>query len=220
MPQSLSNIKKTRLVLLSAGVLLLSAAIVYSVLHFTSRSSSPEVEADIITYSTDTPDETKPDASFSWKGASHDPKKIIIPSLGVDAYIQNVGVDQHNEVAVPNNLHVAGWFVDSVRPGERGLSIIDGHVDLRPNRPDAVFQHLGTIQPDAEITVVFGDESTKTFKVVKVQDVALEEAAGVLFSSLPSGERQLNLVTCGGKYDEAADRLDRRIIVSAELAAS
>ena len=58
-------------------------------------------------------------------------RRLLLQVISIDAYLQNVGVDQNNQIAVPNNIHIAGWFVDSVRPGENGLSVIDGHVDGR-----------------------------------------------------------------------------------------
>lgn len=200
---------------ISVGVILL-AAVVTAFAYIYAHTRVANDVAEVITYSTDTPSVAKPNSDHEWKGSATDPKKIIIPSLGIDDYVQNVGRDQNNEVAVPNNVHFAGWFVDSVRPGDMGLSIIDGHVDLRPNHEDAIFQHLDTIKQNAEVTVVFGDDSKRTFKVVQVQDVPVEEAASVVFSSRPDGKRQLNLVTCSGKYDAATKRLDRRVIVTAE----
>lgn len=173
------------------------------------------IPAEVITYSTDTPDETEPDASFVWKGAANDPKKIIIPSLGIDNYIQNVGVDQNHEIAVPNNTHLAGWFVDSVRPGDKGLSIIDGHLNGRQR--DGVFANLENIQEGAEISVAFGDNSTRQFRVAKVVTVDTDKAAEVLFSQDPGATHQLNLVTCGGNFDREARLYDKRIIVISQL---
>lgn len=207
--------KNRRLGLLGTGVVLLGASITFAALTLFVREAPTAAVADVITYSTDTPDQTKPDESYEWKGAPSDPKKVIIPSIGVNAYIQNVGVDQNGEIAVPNNLHLGGWFVDSARPGEKGLSIIDGHVDFRPHNIDAVFQYLADIKEGAEVAIMFGDDTMKKFTVVQVKDVTLQQAAEILFSSLPGAERQLNLITCAGIYDEASGRLDRRIIVAA-----
>src|SRR5690606_1027811 len=109
-----------------------------------SAKSSSNLEDEVITYSVDTPSETKPGPEGGWRGAAHEPKKIVIPSIGVDGFIQKVGVDQNAEIAVPNNIHKAGWFVDSVLPGERGLSIIDGHLSGRQN--DGIFKSLAKLE--------------------------------------------------------------------------
>lgn len=195
----------------AAFLLLIIAGAVYK----STREYFPgPLEAEIITYSTDTPDETKPGDGYVWRGGANDPKKVIIPSVGIDGFIQKVGVDQNRQVAVPNNVHIAGWFVDSVRPGEKGLSIIDGHVDGRL-QDGAVFKRLPEVKKDAEIAVEFGDGSSKTFRVISVTTVPESEAAGLLFSQDPVVSSQLNLITCSGRYINGG--YDHRTIVSAEL---
>lgn len=171
-------------------------------------------ETPVITYSTDTPEEVLPPlAAYGWKGSANDPKKIVIPAITVDALLQNVGVDQNQQIAVPNNIHIAGWFVDSVRPGEKGLSIIDGHVNGRAT--DAgVFKDLPNLKIGDELTIVYGDDSKQSFKVYSFQSYKTDDAASVLFSQIPSIERQLNLITCTGNYDrEARSYSERQIVV-------
>ena len=186
------------------------------------RASQQKTEvtqaAEVVTHSTDTPSEEKPGDDFQWKGTKDDPKKLKIESIGVDAYIQNVGVDQNDQMAVPNNVHIAGWFVDSVKPGKKGLSIIDGHLDGR--RGEGVFDTLGTVKTGATIAVEFGSEEVRTFKVKDVKTVALNKAADILYSQDPSISQQLNLITCGGAYDAKKKVYDKRIIVVAERVAA
>lgn len=177
-------------------------------------ASSSHKKASVVTYSTDKPNEKKPDDTYDWQGSARDPKKIAIPSIGVDAYLQNVGVDQKKEIAVPNNIHLGGWFVDSVRPGDKGLSIIDGHLNGRSL--DGIFVQLERLKAGDTYTITFGDGQVKEFRVVKVATVPLKEAASVLFSQDPSITRQLNLVTCGGQWDKAARLYDKRVIVISE----
>lgn len=174
-----------------------------------------EQTAVVITYSTDTPDEKKPDSTYEWRGGAYDPKKITIPSIGVDGYMQNVGVDQRREVAVPNNIHLGGWFVDSVLPGEKGLSIIDGH--LNGPQEDGIFINLEKVQSGDMYSIEFGDGSKKDFRVKEVKIVSLSDAASVLFSQDPAIKSQLTLITCGGTYDRTAKMYDKRVIVYSEL---
>lgn len=178
----------------------------------------PQVEepkAVVVTHSTDQPSEAKPDNAYKWQGSATDPKKIIIPSIGVEAYLQNVGVDQNREVAVPSNIHMGGWFVDSVRPGAKGLSIIDGH--LNGVREDGIFINLAKVKPGDTYTIEFGDGSRKQFKVTSTKTVPLKDAASVLFSQDPSLTNQLTLITCGGTWDGQKRIYDKRVIVTSEL---
>ncbi len=179
------------------------------------REKPARQAASVVSYSTNKPDETKPNKSYEWTGKPEDPKKILISSLGIDGYMQNVGVDQNKEVAVPNNIHVAGWFVESVRPGEKGLSIIDGHVDGRTQ--GGIFEDLAKIKPGAEVQIQFGNGAKKKFKVMKVEEVAEDKAASVLFSQSPKTTNQLNLITCSGDFNKNTERYEKRVIVSTEL---
>lgn len=175
------------------------------------------VDAPIITYSTDVPEETPPDKNFVWRGQANDPKKIVITSVGIDAYVQNVGVDQNKQIAVPGNVYIAGWFVDSVRPGEKGLSIIDGHIDGRTQQ-GAVFKNLPNVSVGDEATIIFGDGTEKHFRVLKTVDVpANKTAASALFSQEPKVSSQLNLITCVGLFDTTTNQYKNRFIVSLEL---
>lgn len=169
---------------------------------------------EAVTYSVDNPDETNPGDAYAWKGGASDPKKIKIPSIGVDGWIQQVGVDQNQAVAAPSNVHLAGWFVDSVRPGQKGLSIIDGHVSGRT--ADGIFKRLQAVKIDDEITVESGDGTRKTFVVFDTKTVPTAEAAAVLFDQNPAITSQLNLITCSGSYNREARTYDQRTIIYAK----
>lgn len=173
-------------------------------------------KTEVITYSTDTPGEEKPSVDYNWRGSADDPKKIIIKSIGVNAFLQNVGVDQNRQIAVPNNIHIAGWFVDSVRPGQKGLAIIDGHVDGRIVS-EGVFGHLDTIKEGDEFTIEMGSGKELMYRVSKITTVSTEESASVLYSQAPGIDSQLNLITCTGTYLKDKKTYDKRMIVTSEL---
>lgn len=196
-------------ILLLAAVL--AALLVYLVFF---RNTSPAAPP-LITTSTDQPDETKPGNDFNWQGRPEDPKYIRIPAVGIEGYIQNVGVDQHQQVAVPNNVHMAGWFVESVRPGERGLSIIDGHV-TGPST-DGIFKNLAGARPGDTYTIEFGNGTIKEFEILAITEVPAPKAAAQVFSQNPTQSHQVNLVTCGGAFDKTANAYENRVIVSSKL---
>lgn len=175
--------------------------------------TSTKPVSETITYSTSSPSEAKP-ANYSWKGSRDDPKYITLPSIRAEGYIQNVGVDQYQQVAVPNNVHLAGWFVKSNRPGDPGLSIIDGHVDGK-TRP-GIFEQLVKLQPGDTYTVELGNGSHKRYKVVSVTSVPVSEAAATLYAYDPSIKSQLNLITCTGNYTHT-NGYDMRAIAKAAL---
>ena len=177
------------------------------------QTATPAVP--VVTYSTEHPVETPPQASYTWPGAPEDPKYLSIASVNIAGYLQHVGVDQNRQVAVPNNVHLAGWFVQSVRPGERGLSIIDGHVDGR--RQEGIFKRLNKVKIGDRIDIELGSGQKRAFRTVSVTTVPEKDAATLLFSQDPKVASQLNLITCTGPFDHAAQHYNDRVIVAAEL---
>lgn len=170
---------------------------------------------EVVTVSTDQPsEEPLKEAGYVWRGGPEDPKKITIKSIDVDTYIQKVGVDQNRQIAVPTNINLTGWFVDGARPGESGLSIIDGHFD--GNSRDGVFARLAEVKANDEVAIEMGSGEVRTFRVKRVTTVKTEAAAAELFSQDPSITSQLSLITCGGTFNDANRSYDQRIIVVAE----
>ena len=168
----------------------------------------------VITYSTDKPSEVPPDDKFVWKGGPNDPKQVVIDSIGAKPYVQKVGIDQNKQVAVPNNTHLVGWFVDSVRPGEKGLSLIDGHVTGRKDK--GVFKDLDILNRGDNFSVILGNGKELKYRVVDMKSAKVNESVGIMFSQNPKIANQLNLVTCSGRYDPKSKTYDERLTVMAE----
>ena len=210
------NIHKIRTLLGSKKIIVggvVCLILLAGLVHYRSESSFVDSGGGV-TYSTQNPAEKKPTDNFQWKGEVEDPKKIIISSIGVDAYVQKVGVDQNKEVAVPSNLHMVGWFVDTVRPGQKGLSLIDGHVSGRKN--DGVFKDLEKLNEGDQFLVQLGDGSEIKYRVIGKRSASVKDSVSIMFSQNPKVSSQLNLVTCSGKYDEKTRSYDERLTVMAE----
>lgn len=209
------RMRRTHKLLVAAAALIIIAAGVMATLLMHHRSKTPTAKPTVITYSTDKPSETPPPKDYEWVGGDADPKRIIIPSLGINGYIQQVGVDQNKQVAVPNNIHMAGWFASTVRPGQKGLSIIDGHVD--GHREAGIFKNLVRLKPGDQLTVELGGGQTLKYAVKTVSSIDTAEAANALFSQDPQTTSQLNLITCGGTFDTKAKAYTKRVVVTSAL---
>ncbi len=61
-------------------------------------------------------------------------------------------------------------------------------------------------------------KTAKTFTVVDVKKLHESEFAAYLFTGRTDVESQLNLITCGGKFDPKTQTFDNRIIIVAKLA--
>lgn len=191
-------------------------AILLLIMLLLSVRASDFEPAPVVTFSTESPEEKQPsDAGYTWKGQKDDPKRIVISKIGVDSIVQNVGVDQNQQIAVPNNIHIAGWFVDSVRPGSSGLSIIDGHVN-GVSSDEGVFKRLNELATGDTVQIIMGDDSVVSFIVQTNQEVATADSATILYSQDPTIENQLNLITCTGNFDRSARQYDKRQITVLE----
>jgi len=183
--------------------------------YFISRTQSLQDQA-AITYSTDNPNESKKDAdNYVWRGTKNEPKKIIISKIGVNAFVQSVGVDQNKKIAVPNNVHLAAWFKDSALPGDNGLAIIDGHVSGKTT--DGVFKKLNTLQKGDTFKIEKGDGRIVEYIVFKTASVPEAQASAILYSQDPSLSSQLNLITCGGQFNKQTQQYSDRVIISAQI---
>lgn len=182
----------------------------------TTHNPSPKITKEVINYSTPQPDETKPTGACSnYEVSAKSPRSINIPSIGVNGCIQKVGVDKSNAVAVPNNLHLAGWFVNSPLPGDDGVSLIDGHVQGR--YAAGIFKNIGKLIPGNTIKIEFGDRSWKEFEVVSVDSYPTEEAATEQLKKLDQVDKQLTLITCGGRFIAKENAYNQRVLVRSKL---
>jgi sortase A len=148
--------------------------------------------------------------------AADDPMIISLQTINTEGYIQKVSIDQKdNSIGVPSNINLAGWYTGSVKPGDVGLSIIDGHVQGRYS--EGIFKRIQELRYGDTIRIEFGDHSMRQFIVKTSSTVPVGKAAPELFEQPDPTKRILKLITCGGSYDENTQSYDQRVIVSAEL---
>lgn len=206
---------KTVIVTISLGLIVYGAWGLWQWYAATHAPTPPTISSKIVTHSTDEPEETPPACDDSYKVAASEPRKIEIPSLGVSGCIQKVGIDQKNAVAVPANIHVAGWYTNSPLPGQKGVSVIDGHVMGRYS--NAIFTPLKNAKAGDIIRIELGNTSWKEFEVVDTTSYPVGEVMNHLFTPLNDVDSQLTLITCGGTFDRSSQAYNERIIVRAKL---
>ncbi len=199
-----------------ANVVCLGIVVITFALTLSDKSPSSLASyqgIDVITTSTDTPDESKSNASaYVWQGSAEQPKEIRVPSQGVQAYIQKMGIDQNGKIAVPSNIHLAGWYTGSTLPNTPGISVIVGHVTGK--KEDGIFKTLPKLSPKDTVIVVLGDGTELTYEVIQTLTVKEKDATNFLFSGEPGVAKQLNLITCGGEFNVAQNQYEDRVIVS------
>lgn len=142
------------------------------------------------------------------------PESIDIPSIDVDAPLMKLGLTKDGEVELPpyEKPKVAGWFKNSAVPGEKGASVIVGHVDTKT--APAVFFKLRQLRKGQLVKVERSDGKVVEYKVDSVEQVSKHDFP-VKRVYVDDG---LKLVTCGGKFDYAKGEYDDNVIVYASRA--
>jgi sortase (surface protein transpeptidase) len=166
---------------------------------------------DVVTDSVGIPSESQPTEFYVPPDL---PKYITIPSIGVRGYIQSVGIDKKGLIAVPTNVHIAGWYINSAKPGEVGLSIIDGHRD--GTTMGGIFRKLENLSKGHQISIEYGDGRKRNFEVFDLKQLSIKDSYDFMYSRIGGVDVQLNLVTCGGKWSKEIDTYEDRIIVRAK----
>ena len=154
------------------------------------------------------------DKTYKWRGKPEDPKYIQLPTINSGGFIEKMDIDKENQIESPGNISLAGWYVYSKRPGQVGVSIIDGHVD-GTSKP-GIFFKLKDLKKGNVFTVEFGNGKIEKFSVKSLIIIDAKKAVEKLFYKDPSIERQLNLITCGGSFDRITHSYSKRIIVFSE----
>jgi sortase (surface protein transpeptidase) len=130
--------------------------------------------------------------------AASPPRRITIPSIGVDSGVIRLGLAPDGTLAVPQpgpNLNKAAWFENSPTPGQVGPAIIEGHVDSESG--PSVFFRLGSIRPGNHIVVTRADGVRLTFTVNAVRDyLKTKFPTDVVYGSDDLSRSQLRLITC------------------------
>lgn len=139
---------------------------------------------------------------------------MIIPSIDVDAVIEEVGLTADQSLDVPKEAMHAGWYVHGPRPGARGSAVIDGHVDWLYGA-SGVFKRLKYLVAGDEIVVEDDAGRTVVFVVRAVNIYSSNANAVDVFSSV-DGAAHLNLITCSGSWSSSAGQYSERLVVFAD----
>ena len=160
-----------------------------------------------ITYSAPTP--ARPRVTVDYMEL---PLRLAIPRLGVDAPVISVGLTPERAMDVPQRADQVGWYEYSARPGMKGNSILAGHLDWL-GQP-GVFRRLIEMRKGDTVTVRGADGQERPYIVDWTNEWPLSSApVGTVFE--PVEQPALTLITCGGRWNQATQRYDTRVVVRA-----
>lgn len=142
------------------------------------------------------------------------PVRLKIPSIGVDAAIQYMGLTTNGEMEVPSNTVDVGWFDLGPRPGGVGSAVMAGHLDGEHNTA-GVFINLHKLTRGDKLYIEDREGRLMTFEVRESRAYDPGYADDV-FSSFDSGVH-LNLITCDGVWNVSKRSYSKRLVVFADM---
>lgn len=146
------------------------------------------------------------------------PKRVEIPSIGIEAPVVARGLDKDGAIEPPSfdTPQTVGWYGDGTEPGAKGPALLVGHVDTE-TRP-AVFYGLSAARPGAEVDITRADGTVAEFTVDDVQVFTRARFdADKAYGPRKDGRAELRLITCGGTFDRKTHSYDANVVVSAYL---
>lgn len=142
------------------------------------------------------------------------PVTLYIPKISVNVSLESVGMDSLGRMDVPKDANHAAWYNLGYKPGEVGNSVIDGHLDT-PYGP-SIFYNLSSLTSGDEIIITDSNGGTKKFKVTQTVSYPFDRLPmNQVFGS--SDKSHLNLITCGGIWNQVARNYSNRVVVYSNL---
>lgn len=142
------------------------------------------------------------------------PARLMIPTLDVDASVEQVGRTAAGNMGSPTSSTGIAWFKEGARPGERGSAVVAGHLDNALGR-SGVFKNLEMLRINDEVLVETVSGETLRFRVTETVAYPYDAPPEGLFTRTDGS--LLNLITCTGEWLPEAKTYDGRLVVYTEL---
>jgi hypothetical protein len=141
------------------------------------------------------------------------PVRVLIPEIGVEAEIIDLGLNEDGTLEVPKDSEQTGWYTGRSVPGDVGPSVVVGHIDSTTG--PAVFYRLQDLEVGHTIEIQRSDGVTAMFRVSRTELVLKDEfPTEQVYGS--TAEPTLRLITCGGSFDRSVLSYRGNLIVYAE----
>lgn len=148
--------------------------------------------------------------------ATEQPALLRIPSFDVSSEVIRVGRDASGGVLVPEDISVTGWYEGSSWiDAPFGSIVLVGHRDSAVDGAGALYG-IEELQIGDSIVLAGQDGQPHRFRVREIKSVEKARFSTIVedvFS--PDSPYRLTLITCGGRFDEAAGSYLSNIIVTA-----
>ncbi len=147
------------------------------------------------------------------------PLRLVVESLGVDAPVVEMGLDDQGIPYVPFNGQDVAWYNFSSPPGAGSNAVFAGHINW--GGAAGVFGDLDELQPGDTVRLISGDGSEYVYEVFANFPVDPDDPASLKVMA-PTPTDTITLITCGGTWIPDPSELfggsyTNRIIVQARL---
>jgi len=145
------------------------------------------------------------------------PLHVRIASIGVDAPLVPVGIEDDGAMEIPEDVREIGWYDPDaglgVVPGSVGTAVLAGHVDSRSQGRGALYD-LRDLRAGDTIEIDLSDGTSQAWLITDViqypKDVLPYDELFVW-----SGPERLAIITCGGEFDRTSRSYTDNIVVYA-----
>jgi LPXTG-site transpeptidase (sortase) family protein len=144
------------------------------------------------------------------------PVRLLIPEISVDAPFTDLAIGANGQLQAPppDDTNLVGWYAKGASPGEKGTSIIAGHVDTKTS--PAVFARLDRLD-EGDVFHVQRSDGTKASFVVDSLETFDKDAFPSKRVYGDADRAEVRLITCAGDYDRRAKDYTENLVVFAHL---
>ncbi|HEX8923730.1 MAG TPA: class F sortase [Patescibacteria group bacterium] len=143
-----------------------------------------------------------------------DPKILSIPKLGIEAPIEEVGMDASGAMDIPQKANDTAWYKLGPKPGQMGSAVIDGHVDWYSG--PAVFFRLNELNINDIVRVTAADGKKYTFRITDKKRFD-DKNFPIAEVFTKNDAKRLNLITCVGTFDKKTKNYSQRLVIFSVL---
>ncbi len=139
------------------------------------------------------------------------PVRLKIPSLGVDAPFEYVGLTPEGAMDVPKGPAEVAWYKLGSKPGDIGSAVVAGHSGYKNNKM-GVFDNLYKLKKGDKLYIEDEKGNTIIFVVRESRKFNPKADALDVFGS-SDGKAHMNLVTCVGAWNDVERTHSERLVV-------
>ena len=143
------------------------------------------------------------------------PLRLYIPTLNIDAHIQQVGIRKDGSIGIPNNFTDVAWYKGGTVPGQKGTAIIDGHVDNGLGL-SGVFKYLSRLAVGSDIYINTTHGSTLHFVVTNISTYDFNDSSATKEIFSQADMARITLITCEGDWVYKYKTYNKRLVVTAD----